>query len=268
MFHIVIDSAIDHLQQYPNFTVIPLYLRIGDKFLKDRVEITRDRFYKILSSIIDTFTTSQPSPEDFKEVFENIPEQDILVLTVSSKLSGTMQSALTAAKETTKNVKVLDTLNASIGGGLLAHIAAQLREQGKNIEETYQELTKIRERISLVAVIATLKNLVRLGRLPAFAGWVGGLLKTVPFIQIKDGEVKPLKNERGSPFAIFKKHVEEIMSTVDKNFPVAMAYTDLSDDIVEYAKKNGAYLVQASPIVGAFAGNNAYGFAFVEGGNP
>jgi len=58
MFHIVIDSAIDHLQQYPNFTVIPLYLRIGDKFLKDRVEITRDRFYKILSSIIDTFTTS------------------------------------------------------------------------------------------------------------------------------------------------------------------------------------------------------------------
>jgi len=64
---------------------------------------------------------------------------------------------------------------------------------------------QIREKISLVAVIATLKNLVRLGRLPAFAGWVGGLLKTVPFIRIKGGEIKPLKNERGSPFTIFKK---------------------------------------------------------------
>jgi len=75
MFHIVIDSAIDHLQDYPSFTVIPLYLRVGEKFLKDRVEITRDKFYSIMSSVIDTFTTSQPSPEDFKKVFQSIPEQ-------------------------------------------------------------------------------------------------------------------------------------------------------------------------------------------------
>jgi len=61
------------------------------------------------------------------------------VLTVASSLSGTMQSALAAARETTKNVKVLDTLNASIASGLLAHIAVQLREQGKTIEETYEE---------------------------------------------------------------------------------------------------------------------------------
>jgi len=80
-----------------------------------------------MSSVIDTFTTSQPSPEDFKQVFQSIPEQDILVLTVASSLSGTMQSALAAARETTKNVKVLDILNASIASGLLAHIAVQLR---------------------------------------------------------------------------------------------------------------------------------------------
>jgi len=158
MFHIVIDSAIDHLQEYKSFTVIPLYLRIGEKFLKDRVEITRDKFYSIMSSVIDTFTTSQPSPEDFKQAFQSIPEQDILVLTVASNLSGTMQSALVAAEETAKNVKVLDTLNASIASGLLAHIAVQLREQGKTIEETYEELMQIREKISLVAVIATLKT--------------------------------------------------------------------------------------------------------------
>ncbi|MGB4687409.1 MAG: DegV family protein [Coprothermobacter proteolyticus] len=267
MFHIVIDSAIDHLQDYPSFTVIPLYLRIGEKFLKDRVEITRDKFYSIMSSVIDTFTTSQPSPEDFKQVFQSIPEQDILVLTVASSLSGTMQSALAAARETTKNVKVLDILNASIASGLLAHIAVQLREQGKTIEETYEELMQIREKISLVAVIATLKNLVRLGRLPAIAGWVGGLLKTVPFIRIKGGEIKPLKNERGTPFTIFKKNVDKIMNLVDPRYPIAMAYTDLSGDIVQYAQEKGAYLVQVSPIVGAFAGNNAYGFAFVEGGN-
>jgi len=98
MFHIVIDSAIDHLQEYSSFTVVPLYLRIGEKFLKDRVEITRDKFYSIMSSVIDTFTTSQPSPEDFKQAFQSIPEQDILVLTVASSLSGTMQSATGRSK--------------------------------------------------------------------------------------------------------------------------------------------------------------------------
>jgi len=76
----------------------------------------------------------------------------------------------------------------------------------------------------------------------------------VPFIRIKGGEIKPLKNERGSPFTIFKKNVDKIMNLVDPRYPM-------------YAQEKGAYLVQVSPIVGAFAGNNAYGFAFVEGGN-
>jgi len=76
----------------------------------------------------------------------------------------------------------------------------------------------------------------------------------VPFIRIKGGEIKPLKNERGTPFTIFKKHVDKIMNLVDPRYPIAMAYTDLSDDIVQYAQEKGAYLVQVSPIVGAFAG--------------
>ncbi|WP_018962920.1 DegV family protein [Coprothermobacter platensis] len=268
MFHIVIDSAIDHFENYPALSVVPVYLRIGEKFLKDRVEITRDYFYKILSSVVNSFTTSQPTPEDFKEVFDKVPEKDILVLDVSSKLSGTVQSAQSAALQTEKNIMVMDTLSASIGGGVLAHIAVQLRKQGKTMQETYEELMKLRDRVNVIAVIATLQNLVRLGRLPTIAGFVGGLLKTVPLIQVKGGEVKPLRNERGNPFTIFKKYVEEIASDIDNSYPVGMAYTDLNEDIITLARSKGAYLLQASPVIGAFVGNNAYGIAYVRKGNP
>jgi DegV family protein with EDD domain len=216
---------------------------------------------------MDNITTSEPTPEDFKQVFDHVPEDDILVLNVSSKLSGTIKSAIAAASQSKKNIKILDTLTASVGGGILIHVANKLRQEGKNLQETYNELMKLRDRISVEAVISSLRNLVRLGRLSAVAGFVGNLLKTVPIIKVEDGEVKPLKNERGNAFTIFQKYAEKVLERASRQYPLVMAYTDLTEEIANYAKSKGAYLVQVTPVIGAFVGNNAYGVAYVEGGS-
>ncbi|NPV88521.1 DegV family protein [Coprothermobacteraceae bacterium] len=265
MFHIVVDSTTDHIREYEAFTVVPLYVNVKGKFFKDRIELSREEFYKMLPDVIDDLGTSQPNPEDFREAFENAPESEILVLTISSKLSGTIQSALAAAKEVKKKVVVFDTLNVSLGAGILTHIAAELRSQGKTIEEVVEKLTNLRDQVRFYAMVATVKNFVRRGRISAFKGFMAELMHVVPVVHVKDGFVVAYHNERGAAFEVLKKYLEKFKDFINSEFPLVIGYTDPSEKLTQLAEQWSAYLVRATPLVGGFVGNNSYGFAFVEG---
>jgi len=117
MFHVIIDSAIDLPEgsTFDDFSLVPLYVKIDTQYYKDVVDISRDEFFRILPNEYDRISTSQPNMEDFLAAINSSKHEDVLVMTISSKISGTYNSALSAAQESEKNVVVFDTWNLSMG---------------------------------------------------------------------------------------------------------------------------------------------------------
>ena len=267
MFQVIIDSAIDLPEgvTFDDFSVVPLYVKIGDQYFKDVVEISRDEFFRILPNEYDRISTSQPNPEDFLAAIENAKQDDVLVMTISSKISGTYSSALSAAKQSKgKNVVVFDTWNLSMAAGILALMALKMRDQGLPMEDVVRELYALRERIRFTPVIATLKNLIRTGRISRFTGFVGEILRVKPVVELREGNIIPLRNERGNPFNILRKLVEEAEGHADRSYPFIIGYTDYVPEIEQLVKDHDALLARGNPIVGAYTGNNTFAVAYVE----
>lgn len=266
MFHVIIDSAIDLPEgvTFDDFSVVPLYVKIGDQYFKDVVDISRDEFFKILPNEYDHISTSQPNAEDFVAAIESSRYQDVLIMTMSSKFSGTYSSALSAAKETSKNVVVFDTWNLSMGAGVLAMTALRMREEQLPMEDVVNRLYDLRQRTRFWAVIATLKNLMRTGRISRFTGLVGEILRVKPVVELKEGYIVPMRNERGNPFNILQKLVEEAEKHADRSYPFIIGYTDYVPEIEQLVKDHNALLARGNPIVGAYTGNNTFAVAFVE----
>jgi len=190
MFHVIIDSAIDLPEgsTFDDFSLVPLYVKIDTQYYKDVVDISRDEFFRILPNEYDRISTSQPNMEDFLAAINSSKHEDVLVMTISSKISGTYNSALSAAQESDKkNVVVLDTWNLSMGAGVLALMALNMRNQGLPLEDVVNKLYELRERTRFWAVIATLKNLMRIGRISRFTGLVGEILRVKPVVELNPG---------------------------------------------------------------------------------
>jgi len=267
MFHVIIDSAIDLLEgsTFDDFSLVPLYVKIDTQYYKDVVDISRDEFFRILPNEYDRISTSQPNMEDFLAAINSSKHEDVLVMTISSKISGTYNSALSAAQESDKkNVVVLDTWNLSMGAGVLALMALNMRNQGLPLEDVVNKLYELRERTRFWAVIATLKNLMRTGRISRFTGLVGEILRVKPVVELKEGYIVPMRNERGKPFNILQKLVEEAEGNADRSYPFIVGYTDYVPEIEQLVKEHNALLARGNPIVGAYTGNNTFAVAYVE----
>jgi DegV family protein with EDD domain len=266
MFHIVIDSAIDlpEGRHYDDLSIVPLYVKVGDRLLKDMVDISREEFFEILPTEYDHISTSQPNPQDFLSAIETAKETDVLVMTISSKVSGTYASALSAAQESNKNVTVFDTWNLSMGAGVLALEAMSMREKGMSMEEVVKNLYVLREQVRFTPVIATLKNLVRTGRISRFTGIVGEMLRVKPLVELREGDIVPVRNERGNPFNILKKLVDEAEKHADRSHPFIIGYTDYVPEIEQLVKEHNALLARGNPIVGAYTGNNTFAVAYIQ----
>ncbi len=266
MFQVIIDSAIDLPEgvTFDDFSVVPLYVKIGDQYFKDVVEISRDEFFRILPNEYDRISTSQPNPKDFLAAIENARHEDVLVMTISSKISGTYSSALSAAKESKgKNVVVFDTWNLSMGAGVLAMAALRMREEGLSMEDVANRLYDLRQRTRFWAVFATLKNLMRTGRISRFTGLVGEILRVKPVVELKEGYIVPMRNERGNPFNILQKLVEEAEGHAYRSYPFIIGYTDYVPEIEQLVKDHNALLARGNPIVGAYTGNNTFAVGYV-----
>ena len=233
---IITDSGSDILSsEHEGLVVLPLSIMFGTTTYADGVDLPHERFYELLVEEDDLPKTGQVNPFAFSQAFEEAYEagDEVVCITLSSKLSGTYQSALTAASEAKVVVRVVDSLNVCVGERILVEYALRLAEKGKSAAEIAEELERVRGNICVVGLLDTLEYLKRGGRISAAAAGVGALLSIKPVITVDDGEVKVLGKARGSKNGrnLLSEQVEKA-GGIDFAMPVALGYAGLSDKLL------------------------------------
>ena len=278
MVKIVIDSAADLAPEIKEkMTVVPMTIRFGNEEYIDGVTINGKQFYEKLIDGKVMPSTSQPTPDDFMRVMQQITDagDEAVVITISHKMSGTYQSANIAAAEFPGKVFVVDSQTVTIGEGILAELALSLAESGMSASDIAERLCKERENIEIIALLDTLEYLKRGGRISKTAAIAGGLLSIKPVISVFDGEINVLGKARGSKQGN-NLLVQQIESNggIDFSKPLMLGYTGFSQArLQEYIDdstalwKNGVSSLRCAQIgstVGTHAGPGAIAAAFFK----
>ncbi len=200
---IVTDSTSDltasELEQLGALRV-PLYVNFKGETHKDWIDITPKDIIEGVSSGADLPTTSQPSPEDFADVYRRVAEEGadhVLVITISSELSGTYQSATLAADGVPLPVTVFDGRGASLGHGEMVRAASELKRRGASLDDILAALERIRDTNFLLFTVGTLEYLQKGGRIGRASALVGSLLSIKPLLGLNDGKLEPMGRARG-----------------------------------------------------------------------
>ncbi len=202
MIRIITDSTCEASQDvltHPAVTVVPLYVVFGQESLKDGVEITRDQFWQRLPTVDLLPTTSQPTPADFLAPFREYTDagDEIVAITISSKLSGTYSSATQAKQELPwQPIDIFDSLTTSVGLGLLVRQALRMAEAGASLAEIMQALETLQPTVPVLFSVNTLEYLARGGRIGKAQAFMGGLLSFKPMLGIEDGLIVPVSRVR------------------------------------------------------------------------
>jgi DegV family protein with EDD domain len=267
---IVLDSTADFpdaREQHPNWRVVPLYVNFGTESYKDGVELTAHEFYDRLRAANETPTTSQPTPGDFAAVYEELGGYErIISLHLASNLSGTYQSALTAADD---RVRVIDSESASVAITLLALAVQRRLDRGTTDEEIDELVRHYLDTHGLLFTVDTLEFLARGGRIGKAKAFAGQLMHVKPILSIRAGEVIPLKRVRGNRKA-FQEFVDALATqTVDSPaLRVGIAHADAPQRMRELEKMVRDLRPQAKvefetslgAVIGAHAGPGTVGF--------
>ena len=225
---IIVDSTADMAPRYRGrAAVAPLTIHFGGEELIDGVSIDRRRFYERLVESDELPTTSQASPAVFQQLYEDSKRagESAVVITISSKLSGTYQSACLAAADY-ENVYVVDSLSAAIGTGILAEYAIGCAEAGMDAVSLAAHLEQKRADICVIGLLDTLEYLKRGGRISKTVAFAGGLLSIKPVVTIQDGEIALIGKARGSRqgnnLLVEKIHA---CGGIDFQLPILLGYT-------------------------------------------
>lgn len=262
---IIVDSTVDLTPKAKAGVagIVPLSIRFGEEEFKDGVTITAQRFYEMLATCQELPTTSQPTPVAFEEVYREATADgsQVLAITISSRLSGTYQSATIAADEFDGRVVVLDSRSAALGTGILVEYALELAEQGLNAQQILEILMEKRQNVRLLAMVDTLEYLKKGGRLNSAAAAVGGMLNLKPIICMDDGRIATLGKVRGvkKAFAQLTEECEKLGGP-DRGMPMLLGYTGCEDEnLRQYREVAGEYWGENVPatIVGATIGVHA-----------
>ena len=214
---IVTDSTSDmpdSLAWDLNIAMVPLNVRFGEETFKDRVDMDSKAFFNRLARSKILPTTSMPSPEDFKLIYQDIAKthDSAISIHLSSKLSGTYQSAMTAAREMEGlNVIAVDSKQVSAGQFLLVYKAAEAAARGADTGEILTLLEDSIKKLNMFFVVDTLEYLQRGGRLSLAGQMIGGMLNVKPILTIKDGVLASASRARSSKKA-FQKVMEHLTS--------------------------------------------------------
>jgi DegV family protein with EDD domain len=195
---IVTDSSADlpdEVVKALGITVIPLYVRFGDEVLRDRVDISEDEFYERLQHDPVHPNTTQPTPQDFVELYQKVGEgaDGIVSIHISSKLSGTCNSALQAREtmEAACPIEVVDSEILSMALGLVVIAAATAAKAGESMDKVVAVAKQTMPKIRLLALLDTLEYLQKGGRIGKAKALLGSILNVKPILTLKDGEVVP-----------------------------------------------------------------------------
>lgn len=208
-------------------SIAPLKVIFGETEYRDNIDITNEEFYEKLAASKDLPTTTQPAVSDYISLYESAKEDEIVVITISSKLSGTMQSATIAAESVPgKKIYIVDSETATLSLNILVRRAIQLRDQGLSGIEIAVKLDEEKKDIVLLASVDTLSYLQKGGRVSKTAAIAGGLLGIKPIITIKDGAIEVIGKERGNAKAY--KLIRDTglgLGTPDFERPCALGFT-------------------------------------------
>lgn len=232
---IITDSGSDCMAPYPeNLTVIPLTIHFGDEEYRDGVTIDHKTFYEKLTSGNQLPTTSLVPPGDFADAFRSAREagETVVAVVLSSKLSGTYQSAVLAAGDF-DNVYVVDSLNATVGLQVLVKYALELADRGLSAARIAQELEQAKGHVNLLGMPDTLEYLQRGGRISKTAAVLGGVLSIKPVLRLIDGVVVMIGKARGSKNGNNYLIQEVTRSGIDFSKPLCLGYTGLSDALLQ-----------------------------------
>jgi DegV family protein with EDD domain len=195
--------------------MVPLTVHIGDRHFADWIDLRPAEFYPMLAAAQDLPTTSQPSPADFTAAYQGLAAEgctEIVVVTLSSALSGTFESAGLAAASSPVPVRIVDGKSASQGTGLIAKAAVEARDSGLNAAAVEARALEVARSTRLFFLLDTLDYLVKGGRAGKATGLAASLLNIKPVLEVNaDGIIEPFKKVRGRAQAIaaLASHVAE-----------------------------------------------------------
>ncbi|VEU80085.1 DegV family protein [Haploplasma axanthum] len=270
------NSGIDYLDIDFPIEVIRATLVIDKKEYEDFVDITAEKFYDIVvkNPNID-LSTSQTSTGRIADVYEKLKNEgytDVIVVTVSSKLSGTFQGAV-LAKELVEGINIypIDSRSVSQGEVYLVLEAIKMIKEGKEVKTIIDKLEKMRDNISVYVLVDTLKYLVKNGRLSATSGFLGTLLKIKPLLKIqKDGSLVPHEKIRTTKKAR-ERLIEIIKDEIKgKNIGLFIVHTNnrdealsLKEDFLKLNSKLEIDVVPLTPVVGVHAGPGTLAVGYI-----
>lgn len=259
---IITDSTADisvEEAQKAGVQIVPLTVHFGDEQYVDKFTITNEEFYEKLNGDVMP-TTTQVSPQSFLDVYAEYPDDDIVGIFISQKLSGTYQSAVIAKEECGRdNIYPIDSATVTAGMALLVREAVRLRDEGLSGKEISEKITALTQKVEMMAVFNTMKYLVKGGRISSTKGVLGNLLGIKPIIQVKDGVLEPIGKERGMKKAC-DFLVERLggMENLEKSMPIAYAHSFNLQDIAFLKQALGeGETFEMGSVVGTHAGPGA-----------
>ena len=275
---IITDSTTDinrEQAQQLDITVVPLKVIFNDREYKEGIDITIEGFYEELVKAEKLPTTSQPSPDDFLGYFNDAKEagDSVIVILISGKLSGTVQSALIAREMADyQDIHIIDSNNAVIGLRTLVEHAVKLRKEGRTVDEIVNAISTLKDKVVLLAMVDTLEYLHKGGRLSKSSAILGSLLRFKPILTLKDGVITVVGKERG-----VNKGIARILETmeeygeVDRDYPVNLGFTAegskcvmLKDSLVKKYGLEGMRMFPVGCVVGAHVGPGACVITYIK----
>ena len=276
MIRLVVDSSADLLAEElkeKNIELVPLNIALTGETYQDGVTLERNQFYEILTGQEDFPKTSQPSPENFLNIFEDAKEKgdDVICILLSSGLSGTCQAAhLAKNMAENDNVYIVDSLSATIGVKLLADYANDLRNQGASVEEIVAKLEEVKSHIRIYAGLDTLEFLCRGGRVSRTSAAIGDLANIKPIITVtEEGKVTVAGKCLGKNKALRFISDKLAENPADPNFPLYTIYSygeENTEKLEAKFTKAGiefADRLQVGATIGAHVGPGAFGIIYI-----
>lgn len=276
MVRILVDSSSDYTvaeTKEKNIELVSIKIAIGDKTYVDGYDLGRDEFYELLARSGKFPSTSQPSPQDFLDIFEEVKEagDSLVCILLSSALSGTFQSA-TLAKNMVdyEQIYLIDSLSATYTIKVMADYACRLRAEGCDAQEIAKRVEALKSRVKVFAALDTLEYLARGGRISKAAAAIGDLANIKPIITISPaGTVEVLGKCLGKNKAISAvlKHLAELGA--DRSFPMYPIYSYGTENCEAMTKKllKEGYetdeMLQIGSTIGTHIGPGAFGIIFV-----
>jgi DegV family protein with EDD domain len=264
---IVIDSTADFPDaqaHYPNWRVVPLYVNFGTDSFKDGVDLTAAQFYERLRTSPELPTTSQPTPADFLAAYEELSAYErVLSIHIAANLSGTFQSAGTAAAELGDGrVRTIDSESASVAVAMLATAIQRRLERGTTDEEVDALVERYLREHGLLFTVDTLEFLARGGRIGRAKAFAGQLMHVKPILSIRDGEVLGVNRVRGNRKA-FQEFIDALETNTrdDTGLRVGLAHADAPERLAELVKmvrdRRPQATIEMEAVLGAVIGAHA-----------